>query len=118
LIQADAAEFVAPRPLDAALFGLSYNTMPNHLAVLNHVWHQLRPSGRLCIMDARAPTGFGREIALRFGIWLMKHTLLGNPLIQPWNDLLTLAHECSTQEFLFGSYFICTGSKHPCSRID
>ena len=45
LIEQDALEFVAPEPLDGVMFGLSYNTMPNHLAVLHHVWSLLRPGG-------------------------------------------------------------------------
>jgi ubiquinone/menaquinone biosynthesis C-methylase UbiE len=53
LIQRDAADFAAPEPLDGVMFGLSYNTMPHHLAVLRQAWNQLRPGGRLVIMDAK-----------------------------------------------------------------
>jgi demethylmenaquinone methyltransferase/2-methoxy-6-polyprenyl-1,4-benzoquinol methylase len=111
LIQVDAAEFVAPEPLDGVLFGLSYNTMPHHRLVLQNAWMQLRPGGRIVIMDAKAPEGIGRTLALRFGIWLMKHTLLGNPLIQPWKHLAAMADEFSMQEYLLGSYYICHGAK-------
>lgn len=111
LIQTDAADFIAPEPLDAVLFGLSYNTMPHHLTVLHHVWKQLRPGGRLVIMDAKAPPGPCGRLALRFGVWLMKHTLLGNPFVQPWTHLAALADEFAMDEFLFGSYYVCHGSK-------
>jgi SAM-dependent methyltransferase len=111
LIQADAAEFVPPEPLDGVLFGLSYNTMPHHRSVLQHAWRQLSPGGRIVIMDAKAPSGVGHTLALRFGIWLMKHTLLGNPLIQPWTHLAAMAETFSMQEYLLGSYYICRGSK-------
>lgn len=111
LIQSDAVDFEAPKPLDAVLFGLSYNTMPHHLAVLRHAWRQLRPAGRLAIMDAKAPSGPCSTLTLRLGVWLMKHPLLGNPLIQPWKHLVALADEFSMEEFLFGSYYICHGSK-------
>ena len=57
LVQCDAAEYSAPQPLDGVLFGLSYNTMPHHLAVLRNAWNQLRPGGRLVIMDAKPPPG-------------------------------------------------------------
>jgi hypothetical protein len=111
LVQMDAAEFVAPSPLDGVLFGLSYNTMPHHLAVLDHTWRQLREGGRLAIMDAKAPVGPGRGLSLRFGLWLMKHTLLGNPLIEPWKHVTGLSEDFVMDEFLFGSYYICHGSK-------
>jgi protein-L-isoaspartate O-methyltransferase len=49
--QDDAADYVAPEPLDGVLFGLSYNTLPHHLGVLHHACKQLRPGGRIVIMD-------------------------------------------------------------------
>jgi demethylmenaquinone methyltransferase/2-methoxy-6-polyprenyl-1,4-benzoquinol methylase len=57
LHECDAADFVAPEPLDGVLFCLSYNTMPHHRAVLRRAWKALRPGGRLVIMDARLPSG-------------------------------------------------------------
>jgi len=45
----DALEYIPPEPLDGILFGLSYNTMPHHLAVLRHAWKQLRPGGRIVL---------------------------------------------------------------------
>ena len=38
-------------------------------------------------MDAKLPDGrFGQRI-LPFSLWLMRHTFLANPLIQPWRHL-------------------------------
>jgi ubiquinone/menaquinone biosynthesis C-methylase UbiE len=111
LIQIDAADFVAPKPLDGVLFGLSYNTMPHHLDVLRNAWRQLRRGGRLAVMDAKAPSGPGRGLSLRFGLWLMKHTLLGNPLIEPWKHVMPLGADFRMDEFLFGSYYICHGTR-------
>jgi SAM-dependent methyltransferase len=82
---------VAPEPLDAVLFSLSFNTMPHHRAVLRNVWNQLRPGGRLVIMDAKVPPGVGGRLILPFSLWLMKHTMLGNPLIHPWAVLGEIA---------------------------
>ena len=87
LNECDAADYVAPEPLDGVLFSLSYNTMPHHLAVLRKAWEQLRPGGRLVIMDAKVPPGPGGKLILPFSLWLMKHTMLGNPLIHPWEEL-------------------------------
>ena len=93
----DALEYIPPEPLDGILFGLSYNTMPHHLAVLRHAWKQLRPGGRIVILDGKLPDGLGGKLALPFGLWLMKRTMLGNPFIKPWNDLAALVSEANGQ---------------------
>jgi len=111
LIEQDAVEFVAPEPFDGVMFGLSYNTMPHHLAVLHHAWNQLRPGGTLVIMDAKLPPGLGGRMILPFSLWLMKRTMLDNPLIRPWEDLARLTERCEMDEFMFGSWYICRGVK-------
>jgi demethylmenaquinone methyltransferase/2-methoxy-6-polyprenyl-1,4-benzoquinol methylase len=111
LNECDAAEYSAPAPLDGVLFSLSYNTMPHHRAVLRHAWDQLRPGGQLVIMDAKLPPGRGGQLILPFCLWLMKHTMLGNPLIEPWKELAAVAEHIEMNECLFGSYYICRGMK-------
>lgn len=111
LTQCDAAEYIPPEPLDGILFGLSYNTMPHHLAVLQHAWKLLRPGGRIVILDGKLPHGFGGKLALPFGLWLMKRTMLGNPFIQPWKDLAALADDFAMEEYVFGSWYVCWGAK-------
>ena len=111
LTQCDAIEYIPCEPLDGIMFGLCYNTMPHHLAVLRHAWKHLRPGGRIVIMDGKLPYGRGGKLALPFGLWLMKHTLLGNPLIQPWHDLAAITDAFEMEEFLFGSWYVCWGTK-------
>ncbi len=111
LAEQDAGEYVAPEPLDGVLFGFSYNTMPHHLTVLHHAWKQLRPGGRLVILDARLPPGLMGKVVLPFSVWLMKRTMLGNPYIRPWEDLARLTDQFAMQQFLFGSYHISRGVK-------
>jgi demethylmenaquinone methyltransferase/2-methoxy-6-polyprenyl-1,4-benzoquinol methylase len=111
LSECDAADYTAPEPLDGILFSLSYNTMPHHLTVLRKMWQQLRPGGRLVIMDAKVPKGPTAKLILPFSLWLMKHTLLGNPLIHPWKDLANLTEHFEMSECMFGSYYICQGMK-------
>jgi len=111
LTQCDAVEYIPCEPLDGIMFGLCYNTMPHHLAVLRHAWKHLRPGGRIVIMDGKLPYGRGGKLALPFGLWLMKHTLLGNPLIQAWTDLAAIADAFEMEEFLFGSWYVCWGTK-------
>jgi SAM-dependent methyltransferase len=97
--------------LDAVLFSLSFNTMPHHRAVLQRAWDQLRPGGRLVIMDAKVPPGFGGRLVLPFSLWLMKHTMLGNPLIHPWEELAAIAEHVDISESMFGSYYVCSATK-------
>lgn len=111
LQQQDAAEFIAPEPLDGVMFGLSYNTMPHHQTVLQNAWRQLRPGGRLVVMDAKLPNGFGGRLVLPFGLWLMKRTMLGNPLVRPWEDVERLAGQIEMEQFVFGSWYICSAVK-------
>lgn len=111
LSECDAADYAAPAPLDAVLFSLSYNTMPHHRTVLRRAWQQLHPGGRLVIMDAKVPPGLGGRLVLPFGLWLMKHTMLGNPLIHPWQELRTIAGDVAMSECMFSSYYICSATK-------
>ena len=111
LVEGDAAKYRAPVPLDGVMFGLSYNTMPHHLAVLREAWDQLQPGGRLVIMDAKLPDGLGGRLVLPFGLWLMKRTMLGNPLIKPWEDLARIAGSIEMEQFMFGSWYICRAIK-------
>lgn len=109
LSECDAAEFTAPTPLNGVLFSLSYNTMPHHRAVLRNAWDQLLPGDRLVIMDAKVPPGLSGELVLPFSLWLMKHTMLGNPLIHPWEELAALTDDIEMTQRLFQSYYICCG---------
>lgn len=111
LNECDAAEYRAPTPLDGVLFCLSYNTMPHHRAVLRNAWDQLRPGGRLVIMDAKVPSGPAARLLLPFSLWLMKHTMLGNPLIKPWQELAAVAEHVDMNECLFRSYYVCCAIK-------
>jgi ubiquinone/menaquinone biosynthesis C-methylase UbiE len=111
LTQCDAAEYIPSEPLDGILFGLSYNTMPHHLAVLRHAWKQLRPGGRIVILDGKLPSGLCGKLALPFSLWLMKHTMLGNPFIKPWDDLADLADDFGMEQHVLGSWYVCWGTK-------
>jgi ubiquinone/menaquinone biosynthesis C-methylase UbiE len=111
LSECDAVDYVAPRPLDGVLMSLSYNTMLHHRTVLRHAWRQLRPGGRLVIMDAKIPDRFGEAIIVPFSLWLMRHSMLGNPLIKPWKEVAALTEGVDMSERLFGSYYICRAVK-------
>jgi SAM-dependent methyltransferase len=111
LVEQDAAQFTPGEPLDAVMFGLSYNTMPQHQAVLNHAWSLLRPGGRLVIMDGKLPPGLGGRLILPFSLWLMKRTMLGNPLLRPWEELERLAGDIEMEQFGLGTWYVCRADK-------
>jgi demethylmenaquinone methyltransferase/2-methoxy-6-polyprenyl-1,4-benzoquinol methylase len=111
LTEQDAAEYVAPEPLDGVMFGLSYNTMPHHRAVLQHAWDQLRPGGRLVVMDSRLPPWLVGKLMLPFSLWLMRRTMMSNPLLSPWEDVARLGGAFAMEEFMLGSWYICRATK-------
>jgi demethylmenaquinone methyltransferase/2-methoxy-6-polyprenyl-1,4-benzoquinol methylase len=111
LTQCDAAAYIPPEPVDGILFGLSYNTMPHHRIVLRHAWKLLRPDGRIVIMDGKVPPGPAGRLALPFGVWVMKRTMLGNPFIRPWEHLSALAEDFAMEDFVLGSWYVCWGRK-------
>ena len=41
----------------------------------------------------------------------MKHTMLGNPLIHPWQELGAVADQIDMSECMFSSYYICPATK-------
>jgi hypothetical protein len=79
--------------------------------VLRRAWDQLVPGGRLVIMDAKVPPGASGKLVLPFSLWLMKHTMLGNPPIHPWEELARLTEQWDMRQRRFNSYYICCGIK-------
>ena len=111
LIEADAADYASEEQFDGVLFSFSYNVMPHHRSILRQAWKQLRPGGRLVIMDARLPPGLLGKLIRPFATCLMKQTLLGNPLIRPWQYHAALVDDFQMQDFRFSSYYVCCGTK-------
>jgi hypothetical protein len=62
-------------------------------------------------MDAKVPPGLSGKLVLPFSLWLMKRTMLGNPLIHPWEELAALTDDLEMTERRFMSYYICRGVK-------
>ncbi|HEX8709602.1 MAG TPA: class I SAM-dependent methyltransferase [Pyrinomonadaceae bacterium] len=112
LIRADAAEYVLPEPVDGVIFSLSYAVIPAHREALRQAWEQLRPGGRLVIMDARLPAGLVGKLLRPFVVWTSRLTVLGNPDVRPWDELRELTGEADYEELQFGTYYICRARKH------
>jgi ubiquinone/menaquinone biosynthesis C-methylase UbiE len=118
LVHSDAVDYQAPEPLDAVLFGFSYNTIPHHLAVLDHALAQLRLGGQLCVMDAKLPPGRLGKIILPLSVWLMQRTLLGNPYIHPWEHVAQTTRQFQIKHYRLSSYYICQGKKYAQTTIE
>jgi ubiquinone/menaquinone biosynthesis C-methylase UbiE len=111
LFHEDAAEYTLPEEVDGALFSLSYATMSHRQKVLQHAWNQLKPGGRLVIMDARIPEGLAGRIYRPLLTTFLKLTVLGNPDVDIPEDLRQLAGDIEVQYFFMDTYFIARAVK-------
>lgn len=111
LLHEDAAEYSLPEPVDGAFFSLSYATMPHRQRVLQHAWNQLKPGGRLVIMDARIPEGIIGKIYRPLLTWFLKLTVLGNPDVDILEDLRQLAGKIEVEYLFLETYFIGRATK-------
>lgn len=111
LLHEDAAEYVLPEPVDGALFSLSYATMPHRDTVLRHAWNQLKPGGRLVIMDARIPEGIVGKVYRPLLVWILNRTVLGNPDVDIVEDLRRLAGTIEVKNLFWNTYFIAQATR-------
>ena len=111
LMQADAADYSLPEPVDGAIFSLSYAVIPEHLRALRRAWEHVRPGGHVVIMDAKLPSGFAGRLLHPFVVWASRLTVLGNPDIRPWDELRELTGEVECEQVQFETYYICRGRK-------
>ena len=111
LVRSDALEYTVPEQVDAVLFSLSYCTMLHRERILGHVWSQLKPGGRLVILEGKTMRGLLGRVLRPLIILEMKATVLGDPDHASWQDVQALTNEVEIEEELFGGYFICRGRK-------
>jgi ubiquinone/menaquinone biosynthesis C-methylase UbiE len=111
LVRGDALEYTGPGQVDAILFSLSYCTMLHRKQILSHVWSQLRPGGRLVILEGKTMPGLLGRLLHQLIIFEMTATVLGDPDYRAWEDVEALTDDVDVKEQLLGSYFICRGRK-------
>jgi len=111
LLHADATDYTLPCRVDGVIFSLSYAVIPRHREALRHAWSQLRSGGWLVIMDARVPSGTAGKLLRPFVFWTSRLTVLGNPDVEPWEELRELTGQVEYEEAQFGTYYICRGRK-------
>jgi ubiquinone/menaquinone biosynthesis C-methylase UbiE len=111
LVRGDALEYTTPGQVDAILFSLSYCTMLHRKQILSHVWSQLRPGGRLVILEGKTIPGLLGRLLHPLIILEMKATVLGDPDYRAWEDVQALTNDVDVKEQLLGGYFTCRGRK-------
>jgi ubiquinone/menaquinone biosynthesis C-methylase UbiE len=111
LLHGDAVALSLPEKVDGALFSLSYATMIQRHEILRHAWDQLKPGGRLVIMDARIPKGMIGDLYRPLAMWTLDRTVLGNPDVDILADLRQLADRIDVKELFLGTYFIGRATK-------
>jgi hypothetical protein len=61
-------------------------------------------------MDAKLPDGRFGQVILPAILALMRHTVMANPMIRPWEELQKVAGSVEMEPLLF-SYYICRAVK-------
>jgi len=111
LLRTDASEFELPETVDGAIFSLSYAVMRDRKQVLRRAWEQLKPGGRLVLLDAKVRSGFFGRVMYPLLSWVLKLTVLGNPDVDELRDLRELNGTVEVEELQFGTYFIARVTK-------
>jgi len=110
LVHGDALVTPLPDSIAAAIFTLSYASMPHRREILARIWDHLRPGGRVVVMDAKMPSGAIGRI-LGFGLRRLRAPGDADLSAAPWSDLSSFGAAVEMQEWAFGSYFIAVGAK-------
>jgi ubiquinone/menaquinone biosynthesis C-methylase UbiE len=110
IIHADIRTYQASAPLDAVLFSFSLTTLGDPYVVLQHLWAQLRPGGRLVVVDAQLPprAAFLLKPLLPLIRWFQESTVLGDPDMRPIEELRRLGQPVHVQRMRAGFYFIAS----------
>ena len=111
LIRADAADYELPEPVDGAIFSLSYAVMRDRKQALRNAWRQLKPGGRMVMLDAKVLSGFLGRTTHGLLSLILRLTVLGNPDVEALKDVRELAVQVEVEELQFGSYFIARVTK-------
>ena len=111
LWQEDATEMRLPAPVDGVLFSLSYTVIPKPVTALEKAWEYLLPKRHVVIMDGKLAHGLLGRLSRPLVILLSKATVLGDPDLQPWDDLKKFTPQIEMEEVNFGTYYVCRGTK-------
>jgi ubiquinone/menaquinone biosynthesis C-methylase UbiE len=112
---ADAGEYRACSPFDAVYFGLSFTILDDPSRVLHNILSQLRPGGRIVVLETRIPTWLPRFVEG----WLTKyaHRNFGTNFdINPWELFEQYEHrgiltKVTTETIRSYSFYVLSGNR-------
>ncbi len=110
IIHGDVRDYRASAPLDAVLFSFSLTTLGEPRSVLQHMWEQLRPGGRLVVVDGQLPPRAASLLKPMLPLirWFQEATVLGDPDMRPIEELGHLGPAIQVQRSRMGFYFIAS----------
>jgi ubiquinone/menaquinone biosynthesis C-methylase UbiE len=111
LIQSDASGYELPEPVDGAIFSLSYAVMKDRKQALRNAWRQLKPGGRIVMLDAKVLNGFLGRTTHGLLSLMLRLTVLGNPDVEALKDVRELTGQVEMEELQFGTYFVARVTK-------
>jgi ubiquinone/menaquinone biosynthesis C-methylase UbiE len=112
---ADAGEYRACSPFDAVYFGLSFTILDDPSRVLHNILSQLRPGGRIVVLETRIPTWLPRFVEG----WLTKYAYRNfgtNFDIKPWELFKQYEHrgiltKVTTETIRSYSFYVLSGNR-------
>jgi ubiquinone/menaquinone biosynthesis C-methylase UbiE len=116
LIRSDASEYELPERVDGAIFSLSYAVMRDRKQALRNAWRQLKPGGRIVMLDAKTLSGFVGRTTHRLLSLILRLTVLGNPDLNQVADVRELTGRVEVENLQFGTYFVARAVK-PISAV-
>lgn len=109
LLCQDATKLQLDRDVDGVLFSLSYSALPEPRPALAHAWEQLRPAGRVVVMDMGLTHRRWHRLLAPIARLLVKLGP-GDPYSDPWRDLVAYG-DVDTQRFLADFYYVSSVMK-------
>jgi demethylmenaquinone methyltransferase/2-methoxy-6-polyprenyl-1,4-benzoquinol methylase len=108
LVEGDATAVGLDRDLDAIFFSLAWSVIPDPVAALARSWDDLRPGGRVAVMEISLAASPLRPVLAPIARQLNKLGP-GRPDARPWDDLAPLG-EVVTDRFLH-LFYVCSMEK-------
>lgn len=109
LLHQDATKLGLDREVDGVLFSLSYSALPEPRPALARGWEQLRPQGRVVVMDMGLTQSRWHRLLDPIARLLVKLGP-GDAYSDPWTDLAEYGR-VETERFLMGFYYVSSVTK-------
>jgi len=85
--------------------------MRDRKQALRNAWRQLKPGGRMVMLDAKVLSGFFGRTTHGLLSLILRLTVLGNPDVEALKDVRELTGQVEVEELQLGTYFIARVTK-------